>query len=258
MNGGEGTFEMLWDCRHCQQKKLLGLTHRCCPNCGAPQDASLRYFPADEDRVAVQNHRYAGADVQCPACQAWNGRASNCCCRCGSPLTGARDATRQADQVHAEGVAFGTGPRPQNAGYGYGAPAAAPMPAPAPVPAAKKSFVWLWITVAAVVLFGGCICVAVSWKRSASFEVTGHPWHRTIDVETYSLVRASAWCNELPIGARELSRHREQHGTTRLQDGEDCQTRRKDNGDGTYKQVRECKPSTSKSVSASRGTRRRR
>ncbi len=58
----EPVYEMLWDCRHCGSKKLLGLTHRHRPQCGAPQNPSERYFPSEDEKVAVQNHVYYGAD----------------------------------------------------------------------------------------------------------------------------------------------------------------------------------------------------
>ena len=54
-----GSYEMLWDCPHCDTKKNLGVTHRHCPNCGAPQDASKRYFPSDVSAAL--------ADVVCGA-----------------------------------------------------------------------------------------------------------------------------------------------------------------------------------------------
>ena len=59
----QGRFEMLWDCPNCGTDKLLGLTHRHCPNCGAAQDPSKRYFPADDQKVAVENHPYQGAEL---------------------------------------------------------------------------------------------------------------------------------------------------------------------------------------------------
>jgi ribosomal protein L32 len=219
--GAESTFEMLWDCKHCGQKKLLGLSHRCCPNCGAPQDAGARYFPSDEDKVAVQNHPYMGADVACPACQSWNSRAAKCCRQCGGPLAAGASAQLRSDQVQPLG----------------GTPAQA-----APAMPARRSRAWIWaLLAAAVVLIGGIVAV-LSLKRSGSFQVTAHTWTRTIDVERQSLVRNSAWCDSLPMGAHELGRHKEQRGATKVADGQDCQMRKKDNGDGTFRQVKECQP----------------
>ena len=59
------TYEMLWDCSACGTKGLLGVSHRRCPNCGAPQDPTTRYFPAPGSEVLAADHVYAGADWRC-------------------------------------------------------------------------------------------------------------------------------------------------------------------------------------------------
>ena len=48
----ETHYEMLWDCEYCDMPKLLGVSQRFCPNCGAAQNPDKRYFPEDEDKVA--------------------------------------------------------------------------------------------------------------------------------------------------------------------------------------------------------------
>ena len=53
---GHKHYEMLWDCAYCATPKLLGKSHRHCPKCGAPQDPERRYFPADSEKVAVEDH----------------------------------------------------------------------------------------------------------------------------------------------------------------------------------------------------------
>jgi hypothetical protein len=55
----EAVYEMIWDCKFCGQKKLLGLTHRFCAGCGAPQDPASRYFPPDSEKVAVHDHEFS-------------------------------------------------------------------------------------------------------------------------------------------------------------------------------------------------------
>src|SRR5690606_24397397 len=54
--------------------------------------------------------------------------------------------------------------------------------------------------------------------------------------------RESAWCDQLPAMARELSRHREVRSHEQVRDGETCSTRRVDQGDGTFKEVKHCEP----------------
>jgi hypothetical protein len=212
----EATYEMLWDCRFCGTKKNLGLTHRCCPNCGAPQDANARYFPPDHERVAVKDHPFVGADLECPSCKNWNGRASKCCGRCGAPLAGREASLRQ--EV---------------------APVAAFRP-----PQANKSSAGLIIGLAIggiAFVIVGLVLVLVFWKRAGSFQVAGHSWERTIAIERFETVRRSAWCDELPAGSRDIGRHKEQRSTKKVPDGQECSKKKKDNGDGTFKEITECK-----------------
>ncbi|MBX3191497.1 MAG: hypothetical protein KF819_31165 [Labilithrix sp.] len=215
----DGVYEMFWDCKYCGQKKLLGLTHRFCATCGAPQDPTARYFPPENEKVAAHQHVYVGADVHCPACKNPMSRAAKCCTSCGSPLhAGAQVALHGAPPV-----------RP-------------PMPAQ---PKPKSSALKVFGIIAAVV--GGLLFVVIAllvvaafWTRDGTFEVTGHEWERTIAVERLDNVRKSVWCDSVPAGAREISRRKEERSTNKIPDGETCQTVKKDNGDGTYRQTREC------------------
>jgi hypothetical protein len=241
MGTTEKTYEMLWDCRYCGQKKLLGLTHRFCANCGAPQDAAARYFPSDAEKVAVQDHQYVGADLQCPACATWNSRNANCCTHCGGPLSPAAKAARvRAEQVQREGQAF-VGETLQHTRQEFGQPGAPPQQPP---PKKKKTGVRVLVAALVVLALGaiGFICTCVFWTKEGAFEVAGHGWERTVEIEVFSAVRKSAWCDNVPVGARELGRYREQRSTKKIPNGEECQTRRKDQGDGTFKEIRECKP----------------
>ena len=49
----EGVYEMFWDCAFCGTTALLGVTNRHCPNCGAPQDETRRYFPPPGKEVVA-------------------------------------------------------------------------------------------------------------------------------------------------------------------------------------------------------------
>src|SRR5688500_9569109 len=90
----ERVYEMLWDCAYCGTRKLLGKTHRFCPKCGAPQDAEKRYFPSDDEKVAVEDHVYVGADRMCGACGSAMSAKALHCSQCGAPLEGAREVRR--------------------------------------------------------------------------------------------------------------------------------------------------------------------
>ncbi len=86
-----GTYQMLWDCPYCGSEKLLGLDHRHCPTCGAPQDPARRYFPSEADKIAVVDHRFSGADRVCPSCQTPNAATCEFCGNCGTPLSEAAE-----------------------------------------------------------------------------------------------------------------------------------------------------------------------
>lgn len=245
----EKTYQMLWDCKYCGQKKNLGLTHRCCPSCGGPQDPTSRYFPSDAEKIAVEDHPYAGADVVCPACNTAVSRAAKCCTSCGSPLAAGKEVRLRADQV---GNQF-SGETVQDAKRELGlAPPGLVGPGPGPqlpprqaLPA-KKGIHPLLIVLPIVAVLGLSVLVAGLFfllrTRAGSFTVAGATWERTVQVEQRNNVSTSAWCDAVPPDGHVTRRHSEQRSTHKVADGETCTTRRKDQGNGTFKEVRECTP----------------
>jgi hypothetical protein len=215
----ELVYEMVWDCRYCGATKLLGLTHRHCPNCGAQQDPNARYFPADHEKVAVQNHEFVGADVQCRYCGGPSSRRAHNCGQCGAPLAeGAQVQTRQA-------------PLPQ---------AQVPTNAATAVPPSRP--LWKVVVPILALCVVAIVVLLLVWKKEQAFVVASHGWRRSVSVERLGPSRESAWCSALPATASEVSRHREQHGTKQVPDGEDCKTHKKDRGDGTFKEEQVCSP----------------
>jgi len=211
----ELVYEMVWDCRYCGAKKNLGLTHRHCPNCGAQQDPNARYFPRDDEKVAVQDHEFVGADVQCRYCGGASSKRAHNCGQCGAPLV--------------EGAAV----RAQ----------AAPSPLAVALPSAPpRRATWKLVVPIAALLTVAVVVVAVVWKKQQSFVVAYHTWQRSIAVERFGPSRQSAWCSALPAGAIDVSRHREQHGSKKVPDGETCHAQKHDRGDGTFKEEQVCAP----------------
>jgi hypothetical protein len=212
----EKTYEMLWDCPFCGARKLLGLTHRHCPSCGAPQDPGKRYFPPDDQKVAVEDHQYTGADLLCPACQTANGRAAKHCGNCGSPLDGAKGAQLLQEQVVPDH----------------------PVP-PAPAVAAKpkgsgKVLIGCAVAALALVVLAiiGFFALNSVLKKDAALKVVGHSWTHEIAVETYELTRDSSPCSKMPSSAERVTREKQEPV---------CETRKIDQGDGTFKEKRECR-----------------
>jgi len=208
----EKTYEMMWDCEYCSTPKLLGLTHRHCPECGAPQNPEKRYFPPDDQKVAVQDHRFVGADLNCPACSHAQSAAAKCCAHCGSPLGEGKAVARQAEQV------FGAdGQR---------------MPPPGQAPKKKggggKVIALIGIIVLAVV---GFFVVRAFWTEEAGVRVTGHRWERQVDVERYAEFEDTDACRDVPEKAKIVRRSKAKPV---------CKTRKVDQGDGTFKEKEEC------------------
>jgi len=234
---GPPVYEMLWDCKFCRAQKLLGLTHRHCPNCGAQQDANGRYFPPDAERIAVQDHFYVGADIVCRYCGTATSNRARCCGNCGGPLAEGQGVAKRVDQVHAAGVVYGG----QSAADIARERSAVAAPAP-PTPKKKRSaLVWIVPLVLGVLVLGG-LSALLFWKKSAALTVAGYEWKRAITVETFGAVTDSAWCDALPAGASDVRRHREERSKKQVPDGETCHARKVDNGDGTFHEKQECTP----------------
>jgi hypothetical protein len=237
---GEGTYQMLWDCRFCGTKKLLGVTHRHCPNCGAAQDPAWRYFPAEEDMVAVENHPYVGADKLCPACGQPNSAANTYCTECGADLAtgkvaetqGVRDigtGRAETDTRHdvvkerfdAEMARVGAGPKP-----------------PAFLGLRKRE----WLIIGLVVLVALCIVgavYAITYRKSTTGTVEALTWQRTVDIESFQPRAGSGWQDQMPDDAYGRSCSQRQRGERQVPSGSHQECRDVDQGDGSFR--RECR-----------------
>jgi hypothetical protein len=214
----EGHFEMLWDCEFCDARGLLGKSQRYCANCGAPQNPDKRYFPKEGEQVRVDGHNYEGADRHCPSCSAPQSAKAKNCTHCGSPLDGAAEVkgfTSQADGAHHDKRRHRHGRRRRRI----------------------WPYVLLVVAAASVTIWWQCIRT-----REAQVTVTGHSWERVVAVEEFNLRDEEAWRNEVPIEASFPICRERQRSTRQVEDGEDCHMERRDKKDGTFEQVRKCKP----------------
>ncbi len=228
---------MLWDCPFCGATKLLGVTHRHCPGCGAPQDPARRYFPSEADKVKVEDHRFTGADKVCGACGTPNGSASSNCGNCGSALDGSKEAKKASERDAASGA--GTSIAAEEKARKQAERQAASRP---PEPPKKSGRGCLVVVVLLVVAILGFVCLSMFWKKDGSFEVTGHSWSRSVDIETFGPVPTEGWCDALPSGASDVSKSSKERSTNKVPDGETCVTKQVDQADGTFKEVESCSP----------------
>jgi hypothetical protein len=215
----QGFFEMLWDCDHCDARGLLGKSQRYCANCGAPQNPAKRYFPKEGEERRVDGHLYEGADRTCPACSAPQSARDKNCTHCGSVLDGSAEVRGVVD-----------------------APPAAGSPVPAKQSGRRRR---IWPFVLGVLLILG---FGIWWRciRSevAEVVVSAHSWKRAIAVEEFNERTEEAWRNEVPMEASFPTCRERQRGSHQVPDGEECHMEKRDKKDGTFEQVKKCKPKT--------------
>ncbi len=228
---GAKVYEMLWDCKFCGTRKLLGKTHRFCPNCGAQQDATARYFPSDTEKVAVEDHVYVGADRICPACKSLSSAKAEFCGNCGKPLSGAAEAQQGASRTGSEDEQFGQSDKV----YQKPKPSAA---AAAPQKKSSGAKPLLILAVVVAVIGGGIF--ALTRSQTSSAYVTGFRWERSLNVERFEAVPGKGDCNAVPIGAYSVNQQYEQVGSRQVPDGERCERVQVDQGDGTFREEQRC------------------
>jgi hypothetical protein len=225
----EQFFEMLWDCGQCSTHGLLGKAQRHCPMCGAAQDPAKRYFPEEGKEVEVMGHQFVGADWRCTYCDAPNSAAAAFCVGCGGPKDGAREVALVQDATSASSPIMGSQP---------------PATPAAPVaPAANTragGFPWVKAVIALFLVVASVVAYLFFSTHDETAQVAEKSWSREIDVEQFTAVRTSEWCDALPSGAYQVSRSREQRSTRQVADGQDCRDVRSDKGDGTFSKTREC------------------
>ena len=208
-----GFYEMLWDCDHCDTRGLLAKSQRYCASCGAPQNPDKRYFPEDGQAQRVDGHVYEGADRTCPACSAPQSAKATNCTHCGSVLD---------DAAVVRGVVGDAAHLAQT-------------------PRRERRRIWPFVLGGLGVL-GLLVWFQCVRSQQAQVTVVGHKWQRSIAVEEFNERQEEAWRNEVPVGAGfPVCRERER-STRQVEDGEDCTTMRRDKKDGTFEQVKKCKP----------------
>jgi ribosomal protein L40E len=231
---------MLWDCQYCGTKKLLGKTHRFCPNCGAAQDPDSRYFPSDDEKVAIEDHQFVGRDKVCPSCDTLNSGDATFCQQCGAPLDQAVVAATLADQVRDDNATFSSSGSRDLVKEEFDQEMQRVGVQPQAVSSSGMNRTLLVIGGVAVLVIVG-ILVAIFWRRETSAYVTGHSWEREINIEQLAPRAESAWCDSMPVGAYSITRREEQRSSRSIPDGQECSVRRVDNGDGTFSEREECR-----------------
>ena len=227
------TYEMLWDCQFCGTERNLGKTHRFCPNCGAPQNPDSRYYPSDENKIAVEEHKFVGVDVTCPACNQLNSGDAEFCQQCGSPLTEGAKANTLGEQMKGAGGIFESSGSRDVVQEKYDAAMERIGVKPKEKAKNKGSNIKVFAIIGVIIAILVGIGALLTMTESATVVAKEHSWERTISVDDS---RPPGDNMSIDFG----SCSRKQRSTNRIPDGETCKTVRKDNGDGTYKESQQC------------------
>jgi hypothetical protein len=105
----------------------------------------------------------------------------------------------------------------------------------------RRRRIWPFV-LGVLVIFGTVLWWRCIRTESAQVEVAAHSWKRAVAIEELDDRQEEAWRNEVPIEASFPICHERQRSTRQIEDGEDCHTERRDRKDGTFEQVKKCKP----------------
>jgi len=263
----KGTYQMLWDCERCDSVGLLGVDHRYCPNCGAPQDAEARYFP-DRSKRVVTAYRGNTPDWSCERCGSPN--ASPFCVSCGAPRGASAEVATQAPRpLDAEGRPVSqtddtapAGPeearrhrREQKRRRKQEARERARSGGPKTW---RQRAGWLWAKlrrpsrelVIGMIASGAVLVTVVvlilTRTRGITMEVSSRTWSQTTALEEWRAVAESEWCSSMPAGAYGVTSTTRLHHHDQVPDGEVCHTEpggctqscsEVDNGNGSFSEV---------------------
>jgi hypothetical protein len=209
-----------WRCPFCAGVNL-GRELRC-GGCGATRDKDVSFFLDDEapevtDAALLEAAR-AGADWLCAHCQTSNRPDAPRCRNCGAERGDARE--RPVQELLRR-----------------------PPPAPPSRRTRSGARRWLWPALALLAATTAGVAYCALRTTSAPVTVAGFEWERTLEVEAHRMVEETAWADELPAGARVLSRSREVRRTDSVQVGtERVKVGVRDLGNGFFEDVHEERP----------------
>lgn len=251
----KNTFEMFWNCPHCGTKKLLGVTHRHCPNCGAAQDESKRYFPPDGEEIALHNHIYYGIDWDCQYCSTPNSKKSNNCVNCGGPKDGSlevnligennkiiKNTTKVTNEVSSTSINKNTITPPNDIYYSNNE--AIKRQSYIHLESKKNkstsSNFLIGLAVLIFVFFIGFLIYGFNHITPSVGTVVHKSWERTTNIEEYRTIHDNNWCSSIPSDAYNISKKKEIKSYDKVKTGEVCHTVKEDNGDGSFSKNRYC------------------
>ena len=256
-----GYVELEWTCKHCGTINP-GLK-RVCTNCGAPIAEDDKFELPDQQELIKDKEKLEeaqkGPAIQCPYCNVFNPAGTKLCIQCGGDIQAglARQAGEvlgafKADAVPDNPCPFCGLPVKANAqrcpNCGGSLVEAAVTPVVATPAVAKKTPILLIAGLIGI----GVLCVAgiiaLIVMNSRTSDVTGSVsnthWQLSIDILEKQPVKKSAWSEQVPSEAKDVSCRDEYKETSSIpapKSTEVCGTPYTiDTGSGAGKVVQDC------------------
>jgi len=216
-----GYVELEWTCPACKTRNPG--TQKFCSGCGAAQPKDVKFetpgqaeLIEDKDKIAQAK---AGPDIHCGFCGARNTATAKVCHQCGADLTqgkareaggvvGAFDANAPKEvKCAACGMMNKASAKTcTRCGAPLGKPAPAAAPAPIPAASGGGGMNWIFIAVAALVVVGLIAFVVMGLRTSDKTAIVSDArWERTIQIVAPMPVRSSAWADQVPANAANIS-----------------------------------------------------
>ncbi|HAJ37447.1 MAG TPA: hypothetical protein DCL15_17400 [Chloroflexi bacterium] len=226
-----GYVELEWTCPVCKTRNAG--TQSICGGCGAAQPEQVQFetpvaAALAEDQAKIERAK-AGPDKHCAFCGARNPANAKTCKQCGADLTEGK--ARESGKVVGAYVAD-AGAVIKCAACGMDNPAAArqcvrcgaplgkepvaPVAAPTPVPArgtGQGLLIFAGIAVVIVLALGWLVFAMFQTNTTVATAVDAR-WERSIAIMGQAPVRVSAWREQVPDGAANLSCRAEVRSTS--------------------------------------------
>ena len=216
-----GYVELEWTCKHCGT--INPGMKRVCTNCGAPIAKDDKLELPDQQELITDKEKLEeakkGPTIQCPYCNVLNPADAKICIQCGGDIQAglARQAGEVLGAYKPEAVPdkpcpFCNQPVKANAQRcphcgGSLVEAAQPVAAPTAVP--KKTPIWMIVAGIAlgVLCCGAVIAYLVMSSRTndVTASVSDVQWQLSIDILEMQPVQRSAWSEDVPSQAQDVS-----------------------------------------------------
>jgi rubrerythrin len=215
-----GYVELEWTCKHCGT--INPGMKRVCTNCGAPIAQEDKFELPDQQELITDKEKLdeakKGPAIQCPYCNVLNPADTKICIQCGGDIQAglARKAGEvlgayKTDTVPDKPCPFCNQPVKANAQRcpncgGSLVEAAKPVATPTE---SKKTPIWLIIGIIAlgVLCFAGLISFFVMSSRTNDLtaSISDIRWQRSIEILEKQPVQKSAWSEDIPSDAQDVS-----------------------------------------------------